>query len=54
MRRLLESADKEQRVFVNYHEQWPTLLKAFRIGYVNVNTDKLTDKGREFLASKRK
>jgi hypothetical protein len=55
MRRLLEDgADKDGRVFVNYHEQWRTLMKAIKIGYLRDSDNGLTDAGRAFLASSAK
>ncbi len=53
MTRLLQDCNNKGSgmVEVEYAQQWPTLIKAMRLGYVDDN-QRMTDKGREFLAKK--
>jgi len=54
MRRLLEDGQGPPgKVYVNYDEQWRTLWKAQRLGYLENEFD-LTDAGQAFLASNAK
>jgi hypothetical protein len=51
MRRLLEDGALPcGMVAVNYEQQWRTLFKAQRLGYLD-GCQRLTDKGRAFLAA---
>ena len=48
LRLLLDGYDGE-RVYPNYHQQWRTMLKAQRLGYLD-DDQRLTDAGRAFIA----
>ena len=58
MRRFLEDAEnlKTGTVEVQYDQQWRTLFRAQRLGYVSGDGDnvRITDAGRAFLKSDRK
>lgn len=52
MLRLLQDGESFGHVYVNYDQQWRTLWKAQRLGYVTDDCDQLlTDAGRAFIAS---
>ena len=52
LRRLLEDCNNKasNSIEVDYAQQWPTLIKAMRLGYVDDNR-RLTEAGHNFLLS---
>jgi len=49
LRLLVDGQLPDGMVAVNYHEQWRTLSKAQRLGYLD-GSQRITEKGRDFIA----
>lgn len=52
MLRLLQDCNVRGTIEVGYHEQWRTLFKAVRLGYVDAR-HRLTEKGERFCSAER-